>query len=74
VVSWSGENHCIPRTEEPPNRRRTMIPIAAASWPTTTADHRRVPVRYVNSVFPASRVEIGSGGSRWFLDLVPVID
>lgn len=51
-----------------------MIPIAAASWPTTTANHRRVPVRYVNSVFPASRVEIGSGGSRWFLDLVPVID
>jgi len=51
----------MPRTEEPPNRRRTMIPIAAASWPTTTADHRRVAVRYVNSVFPASRVEIGTG-------------
>jgi hypothetical protein len=28
-----------------------MIPIAAASWPATTPDHRRVPVRYVNSVF-----------------------
>jgi hypothetical protein len=64
----------MPRTEEPPDRRRTMIPIAATCRPTTTADHRRVPVRYVDSVFPASRVEIGSGGSRWFLDLVPVID